>query len=72
MRGCTDHADAEPVGVGPPELGDVGGDVPLLQLPVLVEQAAQVVEDRRTGHAAEVEVVERAIEPAIEACHGVI
>ncbi len=64
------HADAEPVRVGPAQLGDVGGHLALVELPVLVEEAVQVVEDRGSGHDAEVEVVEGAIEPAVEACHG--
>ena len=64
------HADAEPVRVGPAQLGDVGGDLALFELAVLVEEAVEVVEDGRSGHSAEVEVVERAIEPAVEACHG--
>ncbi len=55
-----------------PELGDVGGHLALVELPVLVEEAMEVVEDRGSGHGAEVEVVEGAIEPAVEACHGCI
>ena len=52
------HADPEPAGVGPAEFGDVGGDLPFVELAVLVEQATEVLEDRRAGHGTEIEVVE--------------
>ena len=70
MAVSRDHADAEPVGIGAAELGDVGGDLTFFELALFVEEAAQVVEDRGAGHGAQIEVVQGAIEPAVEACHG--
>jgi hypothetical protein len=41
-----DHADPEPSGIGPPELGDVGGHLPLVEAAVLLEEVPEVLEDR--------------------------